>query len=1604
MTDTPATLALDARDATLSDLEPLELVRGHLPKWLVDAPADIIKALDTAMAQSRAYHALSGQRFSELEGIEAYCAPLLEAEVKRRFGPVLDIFHDRLHAVHVHLITDDTLLATIRHYTVLDEPKTLLWAALQNFSEDEALPGGFNPQSQIRVARHPGLVSPVHPHQFAALCRELNLGLKYQQYLQDFLGVASTGTSVQTVREEETESNLRLLKRYDMEVDAHIAYLKKHISETAYKALIGLLTTDVRARSGAHATLDGKAIVQSSLSILDTVIDGVVMFTANAPLLHPGERVIVYLPNDPVSPFYEFSSLQVFIDELKVRLRRPEYVEFFSRFVALGVRPGFLQKVNAVPERLGLVTTPLSMSAAQYLCAVQVKNMFADARVLAVPTGVLDEQAREQKWQLYQSVGLFIVNVASLFVPVLGGVMLAVAVGQMLGEVYEGVDDWAHGDVDHAREHMLNVALDIATTAATVAGGVALKKASSRLSEATQAFFEDFEPISREDGTARLWNKQVEHYAYTGAAEHRQHTRDAHGFFRMDGKQLVTVNGKHFAVERDASGQQWRIVHPRRPNAFKPGLLNNQQGAWQHAHERPLEWQGSGVLLGRLGHGPAALDEATLEQVQALTGTGHDVMRRVHLENLKPPALLHVSLKRFEIDRQISGFIEHMKVGGYTYAKWADLQLTLLPHLPGWRQGKGLVLVNGAGGSNLEYGIVDGDRRDLVTLTHRSLEQGRVLETVLASLSGEQIKALLGRETVLSPLPVAALAEALSRYAEDHRAWLFEHLYERFNVSDSALTAPIERAFSGLPKPMAQSLVESATDVQRSTLKAGKVPLLLAEHARAYLREGRLNRAYEGFFLHAQTAAAAEDTTLLVRYFLNLLPNWPASASFELREGATAGTVLQRWGRSTRPSRVIVKTGLGYQRYVFNGQRYVLEPGEEAVFSQAVLTMLNKSEREALGFATVADAPRFHAALGALAVSQREASAQALGMQSIKPRFKPPVRMTSGQLGYPLCGLDQGRYARSLQRRVRDLYPEFTDDHVQAYLDSITESNLEALAYVRERKRQRKRLRQTLQQWIDAAPSEMLSGHRLHDYPESRYQVAGLIERGWRKDPVHMPWVSRDQACELSLDGLRVGNIPHLPSEIDFSHVTHLNLNNMDCRDTANGFLEVFTGLTSLQMDHNRMVYLPAQLKNMSRLRHLSLAHNLLQLSTGDAVVLGALQALETLNLNDNLLGTLLDLSTLPNVRRVYLRRTRIQQWPIGLLSRPLLEAADLRENQLVDIPELTYQASASVTRNISLSGNPLTAATRLRLARFVAQGGSSFGINTEALMTDSAAFEFWTSGITNHELLRREALWAELKTDPTTEDFFAVISRLTATADALTVRQDLSRRVWEMIEAANESYTLRVDLMNIAASPRSCTDSVALTFSTLEVAMHLGMLNAQGHAQETDLLQFATGLFRLDQVEKVASETCEARAAAGGHAPDEVEVHLAYRIGLAQDLNLPDQPRNMVFKEIAGVTQADLDEAKARVEMAEKTVALSQFVSGTAFWREHLMRKHQSEFSRLTAPYFEQLSELLRNSPEMSSERYLRRVNEIRAAMDAAVSAWSLDKTLALLPAPLPG
>ncbi|MDA6854902.1 hypothetical protein OSL50_27525, partial [Escherichia coli] len=66
-----------------------------------------------------------------------------------------------------------------------------------------------------------------------------------------------------------------------------------------------------------------------------------------------------------------------------------------------------------------------------------------------------------------------------------------------------------------------------------------------------------------------------------------------------------------------------------------------------------------------------------------------------------------------------------------------------------------------------------------------------------------------------------------------------------------------------------------------------------------------------------------------------------------------------------------------------------------------------------------------------------------------------------------------------------------------------------------------------------------------------------------------------------------------------------------------------------------------------------------------------------------------------------------------------------------------------------------MSATSRLRLARYAMQGGSSMGINSEQLMSEAAAFEFWTAGITAQELRRRELLWNSLRADAASDDFF---------------------------------------------------------------------------------------------------------------------------------------------------------------------------------------------------------------------------------------------------------
>lgn len=98
---------------------------------------------------------------------------------------------------------------------------------------------------------------------------------------------------------------------------------------------------------------------------------------------------------------------------------------------------------------------------------------------------------------------------------------------------------------------------------------------------------------------------------------------------------------------------------------------------------------------------------------------------------------------------------------------------------------------------------------------------------------------------------------------------------------------------------------------------------------------------------------------------------------------------------------------------------------------------------------------------------------------------------------------------------------------------------------------------------------------------------------------------------------------------------------------------------------------------------------------------------MKILNLDLNPLERLPDFSTMPNLRGLNLRRTRINTWPTGLSNQPL-ERIDLRDNRLTDVPDSLIdpppQAARATSRLNSvtlLQGNPLTEAARQRLSDY---------------------------------------------------------------------------------------------------------------------------------------------------------------------------------------------------------------------------------------------------------------------------------------------------------------
>jgi hypothetical protein len=130
--------------------------------------------------------------------------------------------------------------------------------------------------------------------------------------------------------------------------------------------------------------------------------------------------------------------------------------------------------------------------------------------------------------------------------------------------------------------------------------------------------------------------------------------------------------------------------------------------------------------------------------------------------------------------------------------------------------------------------------------------------------------------------------------------------------------------------------------------------------------------------------------------------------------------------------------------------------------------------------------------------------------------------------------------------------------------------------------------------------------------------------------------------------------------------------------------------------------------------------------------------------------------------------------------------------------------------------------------------------------------------------------------------------------------------------------------------------------------------------AAEPLLINLLRGLFRLQEVERLALADINTRTGSQPrHYEHALEISLAYRVGLAERLDLPSQPRAVASRWNVEVTPAMLERAYQKILTTERTSALLDWLVTQRFWVEYLEASHQEQFLAISERSVRALTQL---------------------------------------------
>ncbi|WP_434563498.1 NEL-type E3 ubiquitin ligase domain-containing protein [Pseudomonas sp. R1-6] len=682
--------------------QALKKAATQTPAWYANASPEQRKALHACFKASVAAQIQLDKTMSSYQDIDTFARPLLVQALKDQFEIEVDVDKTWLcirRAMHmgvskVELSTFDLLVLP------------LLQLALHNFESWECDTGAYHESSGFFVeTATPGTHAPValklSVSQFLSLCRTLDIGAKYQVYLKSFFYPAD-GETEDTLRQHFIAS-----QKTAMRAAAEQALLNRDIEPGDHAMILSVIEGENNPWLGKKPvwfedmTLMRQRLVGCvafSICEMHRYSDEVILYVPNDPH-HPLKRYrgdelktrfkqLLTTPETGQPPGTGPTPYQRFFSQFVPYEKRPYFFSQFVREAAdspidslrtldqavhespwailLGSGKVFLSLTRIdefPPRRSGTEREPdpyLAPSTVgqkgralwaenldlwEYLFNQHREKVLADARSHAVPTNDVDAKAREAKLAHLLELGLFAVNIVSMFVPVLGEVMMVVMAEQLLYETLEGAVEWGEGDKRAAKAHLIDVAQNLAMLGVMAGAGAGMRKLAAIKAEPV---IERLEPVTLPNGETRLWKPDLGSYESDVTLDD-SHVPNTLGQYEIDAKTYIRNGDKVYEQFFDASIRKWRIKHPTDDAAYQPILMHNGTGAWRHSLERPMTWDRL-TLLRRMGHQTAAFTDEELLRLADVSGVSDNRLRKMHMDLTPPPPELKDAMRLYKAD------------------------------------------------------------------------------------------------------------------------------------------------------------------------------------------------------------------------------------------------------------------------------------------------------------------------------------------------------------------------------------------------------------------------------------------------------------------------------------------------------------------------------------------------------------------------------------------------------------------------------------------------------------------------------------------------------------------------------------------------------------------------------------------------------------------------------------------------------------------------------------------------------------------------------------------------------------------------------------------